>query len=98
MNSEIGKYNTYVTEISIAHGDNHPVFGESVTKVALQDEAGGMFLEIIQEGNDFNGQEKQTIRLEFDELRCILEAAKILEDNAKKYSEIVTKNSFGYVE
>lgn len=98
MNSEIGKYSTYVTEITIARGDDNPVFGETVTKLRLQDACAGLFLEVIQEGNDFNGDTKQCIRLDFEELKNIADAAKILEDNAKKYSEIETKLSFGYAE
>ena len=57
-----------ITEISIhASGDN-PVFGDSVTKVRLEDEAGGAFLVV--------SQEERELRLDYDELVEITEAAK----------------------
>lgn len=82
------KYNTYITELAVCQGKENPVFGELVTKIRLQDEAAGMFLEIVQEGNDTNGYEQQVIRLEFDELREIVKAANILETYSRKFSEI----------
>lgn len=82
------KYNTYITELAVCQNSENPVFGELVTKVRLKDEAAGMFLEIVQEGNDFNGYKQQVIRLEFDELKEIAEAANILETYSRKFSEI----------
>ena len=59
-----------ITEISIhASGDN-PVFGDSVTKVRLEDEAGGAFLVV--------SQEERELRLDYDELVEIMDAAKAL--------------------
>ena len=94
----MNKYNLYTTEFSIALNNDNPVFGESCTKIRLQDEAGGLYLEIIQDGNSFNGETEQIVRIDFEEFKEIAKAVKILEQNAKRFQEIENISSFKYPE
>lgn len=81
------KFDLYTTELSISAKEYNPIFGELVTKVRLQDEASGMFLEVIQEGNATNKYKQQVIHLEFQEFKKLIEAVNILEDNAKRFEK-----------
>lgn len=94
----MNKYNLYTTELSIALNNDNPVFGESCTKIRLQDEAGGPFLEIIQDANSHNGETEQIVRIDFEEFKEIAKAVKILERNARRYQEIEDLSSFKYPE
>lgn len=85
----------YITGISIANRDDNPIFGENATKLKLQDEAAGMFLEIIQEGSDFNGMQMQTVRLNFEDIPKILEGIHILQGESEKYDKVQNHYSFG---
>lgn len=70
-----------ILSISIHRADKNPVFGEGVTHVTLQDEGGGVFLEIQQHHDVLHvGQ----IRLELDELLAVCEAGKKLIGSVAK--------------
>jgi hypothetical protein len=64
-----------ITEISTHRKSDSPVFGESVIKVKLADEGGGMFVKISRE----RGEEYEEIHLGFDELEYVNEAILILQ-------------------
>ena len=59
-----------VTEVAIHRDGDNPVFGESAISVRLDDEAGGPFLAVSQDGI--------TLRFDYDELVEICDAAKWL--------------------
>ena len=61
-----------VTEVAIHNDGDSPVFGESVTRVRLEDDAGGAFLVVSQEDRE--------LRLDYDKLVDIIESAKWLLD------------------
>lgn len=63
-----------MTQFAIHREDENPVFGDNVTRVALEDEGGGCFLVLSQV--DYNGENK--IRIDFSELDVILKTAKEL--------------------
>ena len=64
--TSVSKIKTLITKINLYRGDDNPLFGDSVTSLELDDEAGGMFLKIIQEPNDFGPG--GTLRFDFDEI------------------------------
>ena len=58
------------------HGPNdHPVFGEWNTYVCVQDDAGGPYLEIEQDTDEYGTQK---IRVDYKQFLKIAEAAKML--------------------
>ncbi len=64
------KFQSTIMSICIHPESVHPVFGENVTTISLDDEAAGMFFVITQ--ND------QKIRIELNELALLLESGKKL--------------------
>lgn len=60
-------------------GDN-PILGESVTELSLDDEAGGIFLTILQHETDYGPG--GTIRLDFDEVPNLIRAIQALREQA----------------
>lgn len=63
---------------SIYRGNDNPVFGESVTLVSVDDEAGGAFIILRQLADDIQpGQ----VRLDIDELELIYKTAKKMLKN-----------------
>lgn len=64
-----------VTEIAVHKEDESPIFGELVTHVKLDDEAGGPFIRLIQ-NTDAGTNE---IRLDFNEIEYILKAIETLK-------------------
>jgi len=70
-------YKTCVKEVSVFLEGDNPIFGESVTSVSVDDEAGGGFLVIKQDASTENG----SIRLSIEELQKIVEVGtKLIED------------------
>lgn len=66
---------------SIHREGDSPMFGESSIHVSLEDEGGGEFLIITQNSDN---PEAGVIRLDFEELPLILEAAKLLKQGIEK--------------
>lgn len=63
---------------------NNLVFGEEITVVELQDEAGGYFFEIKQPGNPWNGDKDQCVRFDFEEVQDLFEAINKLKDESER--------------
>ena len=64
------KYATTTLKVAVHREDVNPVFGEGVTYVSVDDEAGGPFLVIEQEDG--------SIRLDYEEFVAVAEAVKTL--------------------
>ncbi len=64
-----------VTEIAVHKEDDSPILGEIVTYVKLDDEGGGTFIKITQH----NGNDVDTIRLDFNEVEHIFKAIEMLK-------------------
>jgi hypothetical protein len=60
---------------SIHNTKQHPVFGEWNTYVSIQDDAGGPYLEIDQETDEYGPQK---IRIDYAQFLKVAEAAKML--------------------
>lgn len=58
--------------VSIHRETEHPLFGEGAIHLKLEDEAGGFFFEVSQEG--------QAFRVDFEELKQLVVAGKLLLD------------------
>jgi len=65
-----------VTEIAVHKETESPIFGELVTHVKLDDEAGGTFIKLAQ--NSDTGYNE--IRLDFNEIEYILKAIEMLKE------------------
>ena len=71
----MSKYETTILQVAVHREDVNPIFGEGVTYVQVDDEAGGPFLLIEQKDDDTrNG----TIRIDYEEFLAVAEAAKML--------------------
>jgi hypothetical protein len=64
-----------VTEIAVHKEDDSPILGEIVTYVKLDDEGAGTFIKITQH----NGNDVDTIRLDFNEVEHIFKAIEMLK-------------------
>ena len=64
------KFATTTLKVAVHREDVNPVFGEGVTYVSVDDEAGGPFLVIEQEDG--------SIRLDYEEFVAVAEAVKTL--------------------
>lgn len=60
-------------------GDN-PIFGVTVTELSLDDDAGGIFLTILQ--HDTEHGPGGTLRLDFDEIPQLIRAIQALHEQA----------------
>lgn len=83
--TSVSKLKTLVTKINLYRGDDNPLFGDSVTSLELDDEAGGMFLKIIQEPNDFGPG--GTLRFDFDEIDDLFNTINYLKQLVNKAEE-----------
>lgn len=63
------------TSFAIYRDDEHPIHGESSTRVSLTDEGGGPFIVVTQ----WLDGEEQTVRLEFDEIELLVQAVEQLK-------------------
>ena len=70
------KYIKTILSVAIHHPVLHPIFGEGVTKVSIEDEAGGFFLRIKQE--------EMEIRMDMEELEEVVKAARVLIKQERK--------------
>ena len=66
---------TTILQVAVHREDVNPVFGEGVTYVKVDDEAGGPFVVIEQHDDDV---EKGKIRIDYDEFLVVAETAKML--------------------
>lgn len=66
-------YNT-ITQISVGREDENPVYGECI-RIKLEDECGGMFLVMEQDGDDDKANE---IRIGFEEWSSLCDAVQTL--------------------
>lgn len=75
------KPEVFITKLAISNGSHEQnlCFGEGLTYVRLQDEAGGYFLEIIQEPSDWNAQQEHCIRLDFEDIDALHKACTMLK-------------------
>jgi hypothetical protein len=64
-----------VTEIAVHKETENPIFGDIVTHVKLDDEGAGTFIKIVQH----NGNDVDTIRLDFNEIEYIIKAIEMLK-------------------
>lgn len=62
-----------ITEITVHEEEQHPVFGEFVTRVKLEDNAAGFFIKLEQP------ESPHGVSLGFDEIDSIVEAINILK-------------------
>ncbi len=78
-----------ITKINLYREGDSPLFGDSVTSLELDDEAGGIFLKVIQEPNEFGPG--GVLRFDFDEIDELFNAINYL----KQASQIAEKDSNG---
>jgi len=71
----MSKIKTKIISVSVYHGDDNPVFGESVTIVSVDDEAAGPFIKISQ--LDPNGESGE-LRFDLEDLKEVYKQAKML--------------------
>lgn len=69
-----------VTEISVHSKTENPIFGETVTRVKLDDEGGGVFVKLIQHTDEG----VQEIRLDFTDIPAIMKAIEMLKTGDKE--------------
>lgn len=60
------------------------VYGNLITIVELQDEAGGYFFEIKQPPNPWNAEQEQCVRLGFDEIEDLFQAITKLKEESER--------------
>ena len=70
-----------ITKINLFRGDDSPLFGDSVTELELDDEAGGIFLKITQHPNDFGPG--GVLRFDFDEIDKLFDSINTLKQIAQ---------------
>lgn len=71
----MNKFKTTTLKVAVHREDVNPVFGEGVTFVSVDDEAGGPFLVIEQHDDDV---QPGTVRFDYEEFMAVAEAAKTL--------------------
>jgi len=71
----MSKYETTILQVAVHREDVNPIFGEGVTYVRVDDEAGGPFLTIEQHDDE---SKNGTIRIDYQEFLAVAEAAKTL--------------------
>jgi hypothetical protein len=74
----MSKYQTTILQVVIHREEENPIFGEGNTYVKVDDDAGGPFIVIEQDNSDFHQKDTNNIRLDYEELQVIQEAAKML--------------------
>lgn len=74
-----------ITEISVHSEKDHPIFGDLVTHVKLDDEGGGLFIKLIQHTDDST----DVIRIDFNELPHIVKAINILQSQTDNSENMV---------
>lgn len=74
----MSKYQTTILKVAVHREEEHPIFGEGVTYVKVEDEGGGPFIVIEQDDSDFHQKGMNHLRFDYEELQVIQEAAKML--------------------
>ena len=69
------KYVNTIIKVAIHRETENPVFGEGNTFVSVEDDAAGPFL-VIEQNDSYNTD--RTLRMEYEELLAVTEAAKML--------------------
>lgn len=69
------KYVKTILKVAIHRENENPVFGEGNTFVSVEDEAAGPFI-IIEQNDSYNTE--KNIRMDYEELLAVTEAAKVL--------------------
>ena len=78
-----------ITGVAVHPVGTNPVFAEGRTLLEIEDEAGGPFLVLTQEPDT---GKPQSIRLDFDELEAIVQAAALLRSQPATLSELKLSN------
>ena len=68
-----------ILSLSVYRQGDNPVFGETATKVSLDDEAAGLFFLMEQEAG--------TLRFDFDEFEEVVKAVNTLQQVAKGFEK-----------
>jgi len=66
------------TQLTIHPQGVNPIYGDMATQVSLDDEAGGYFVRITQNGEHNNG-----IRLDFVEVKYLVKAIEMLKEGVE---------------
>ena len=74
-------YKTLTTKINVYREGDNPIYGESVTEVALEDEASGAFITLTQHP-DYKIESAQLI-FDFEEIPFIFNAIELLKNQAE---------------
>ena len=69
------KYVNTILKVAVHRESENPVFGEGNTFVSVEDDGAGPFL-VIEQNDSYNTD--KTIRMEYEELIAVAEAAKML--------------------
>lgn len=70
----------YITQMSLSHDGDSPVFGESAIHITVDDDGAGWFFVLSQTNNDGEAR----IRVDLEDLRELLDCA---EEMAKQESQ-----------
>lgn len=68
-----------IIKVAIHRDTENPVFGEGNTFISIDDEAAGPFI-VIEQEDSYNND--KSIRVDFEELEAIVEASKMLMNQA----------------
>jgi hypothetical protein len=69
------KYANTIIKVAVHRESENPVFGEGNTFVSVEDDGAGPFL-VIEQNDSYNTD--KTLRMEYEELLAVSEAAKML--------------------
>jgi hypothetical protein len=69
------KYVNTILKVAVHRESENPVFGEGNTFVSVEDDAAGPFI-VIEQNDSYNTD--KTLRMEYEELLAVTEAAKML--------------------
>jgi hypothetical protein len=76
----MSKFNTLTTKIHIYSDADHPIFGENITEVSIEDEAAGPFIVLEQAGDEDRGK----LKFDLEELELVLNVARYLVKSAER--------------
>ena len=86
----MAKPEVFITQVAVSNCADwqNLCYGEGTTYVRLQDDAGGYFLEVVQDANDFNGNTDQVIRLDFEDINALHKAMSKLKSEAERWDKL----------
>jgi len=76
------KFKTFVERVNLYKEGDHPIFGESVTRVTIDDQTGGPYFVLKQSQDDFEGE----LRLDFSEVEPLFKLMKNMMKNCDYYN------------